>query len=171
MHDLPLDQALLNLIVHRQLSQPELVPNLASVSTRLELQGDGGSMNTVGSVMPVPMASAAGAGGHQVAESDGATPSVVVHQFDRHPSLWLLANRLGGVSEADGALELMHEVRGIAIEELKSKLIMEETRIKARTREMHVPSHFLAPSAPVALVVTALLVAALCAMRKSVANR
>ena len=48
---------------------------------------------------------------------------------------------------------------------------MEEMRIKARTREMHVLSHFLAPSAPVALVATALPVAALCVMRKSVANR
>ena len=63
VHDLPLDQALLNLIVHRQLSQPELVLNLASVSTRLELQGDGGSMNTVAlSAAPCPYTDGVGSG-------------------------------------------------------------------------------------------------------------
>ena len=102
-----LDQALINLLVHRAANEPLLAPHMSKIRIVVEERGAGGSINTIGKVLPLPRAEG---GRGMVLESNGV-PSVVVHQFDRHVGLRVYANRLGGLNQTHGANELVHEAR------------------------------------------------------------
>lgn len=77
-HGGPLDQGLLNIILHWSETEPNLVPSLEAVRMQTQPQGNG-IINTVGYALEGIQYSTEG----KVLEADGKTVSAVIHQYDR----------------------------------------------------------------------------------------